>query len=111
MKIFQILMAAITAFAITSGGAYATVIVALSGQAVSQLALNMCIGLGIIAAAKDVRSMMALPPLSNGNYDALTRFMQMTGKPGGPMIDPRLFRTAELEDGWKKAEPVDPPKP
>ncbi len=76
MKIFQILMAAITAFAITSGGAYATVIVALSGQAVSQLALNMCIGLGIIA-----------------------------------MIDPRLFRTAELEDGWKKAEPVDPPKP
>lgn len=75
MKIFQILLSALTTFVIVGFGSFVAVLVGLAGAPMSKNAFWVCVGTGAVAAAKDIRSTMALPPLSNGNYDAIKRFM------------------------------------
>lgn len=75
MKVFTILLSALTTFVIIGGGSLGAVLVALAGRPISDAAIWVCVITGLTAAAKDVRSTMALPPLSNGNYDAIKRFM------------------------------------
>lgn len=77
MKIFTILMSAATTFLIVGGGCYNVVLVALAGQPMNAIAFRLCIALGIVAAAKDIRATMDLPPLSNGNYDAIKELLAM----------------------------------
>lgn len=79
MKVFQILISSITTFFIVGGGAMGAVLVALSGQRISPTAIAVCVLTGLVAAMKDIRSTMSLPPLSNGNYEAIGRFMRATG--------------------------------
>ena len=62
----QIALSAFTAFAIVSGG---SLVVVISSQPTGTDALNktswiLSIVLGVVAAAKDVRSLLQLPPVS-----------------------------------------------
>ena len=78
MKAFQIIISAITTFFIVGGGSMGAVLVALAGQPLNRSAIAVCILTGLVAAMKDVRSTMALPPLSNGNYEAIAQMVRTT---------------------------------
>lgn len=76
MKLFTIIISAITTFIIIGCGSLGAVLVALEGKPLSTTAVAVCIITGMVAAMKDIRSTMSLPPLSNGNYAAIAQFMR-----------------------------------
>lgn len=67
----QIILSAITAFVIGAGGAI--VVVAGSGNDLNKTAWILSCVLGGITAAKDVRSLLKMPPVETGNTAMLAR--------------------------------------
>lgn len=74
MKWFQILIGFFTTFMIISGGAAGVIMGA--GNEITKKAIIPCCVLGLVAACKEVRSMLSLPPLSNGNYAAIAQLVK-----------------------------------
>ncbi len=79
MKIFQIIISALTVFITVSGGAFLAVAAALGGQTINPLAYKIIFVTGLLATMKDIRATMSLPPLSNGNYAAISQLMKQKG--------------------------------
>lgn len=78
MKVLQIIAGFFTTFVIITGGAGCAILYA--GYKLNHDAIVACCGLGAIAACKELRSMLSLPPLSNGNYNAIAQFMKETNQ-------------------------------
>lgn len=76
-KLVQILCSAFTAFAITAGGSL-LVLLASNGKAALNATAWIISGVvGIVAAAKDVRNLLQLPPVS-GNGSPLVSTETLT---------------------------------
>ncbi len=73
MKSFQIILGFLTTFVIIGGGAFGVVVG--SGNELNAKSVWLSVLLGLVAAAKEVRAMVALPPLSNGNYEAIKQLV------------------------------------
>ena len=67
----EIVISAATAFVIAFGGAIG--VVAGSGNAINSRAWGLAAVVGAVVAAKDVRSLMKLPPVQPGNTEILTK--------------------------------------
>ncbi len=78
MKWFTVVISSITVFITVAGGALAAVMVATEGDKPRMMALYLCAITGLIAAMKDVRATLNLPPLSNGNYNAIAQMVRTT---------------------------------
>ena len=76
MKAFQIIIDFITSFIIAAGGAYSVALVVAKGTPLSGEAIALVVATGLITAAKGTRALIALPPLSNGNYDAIAELVK-----------------------------------
>lgn len=76
MKAFQIIIDFITSFVITAGGSMFVALSASEGRPLSNTAILLVVGTGLVAAAKGTRALVSLPPLSNGNYDTLTTLLK-----------------------------------
>lgn len=81
MKPYSVVVSAITAFCIVGGGALGAVLVALEGNPLKEKAIIICVITGLVAAMKDIRATLSLPPLSNGNYDAIAQLVKSQPKP------------------------------
>lgn len=77
MKVWKIVVSAVTTFLIMGGGAFLAVVVALGGRPLTVPTVVAPVLLGLIAAAKDTRSLLSLPPLENGNAEMLKQLMQV----------------------------------
>lgn len=64
MKWVTLIISGLTAFAIGAGGAMGAVFVATKGVMPHKEAWCVIIGTGIVAAAKDTRSLLQLPPVN-----------------------------------------------
>lgn len=80
MRPFFIVISALTAFLIVGGGAFVAVLVALGGDPLRPAATWVCVVTGLIAAGKDIRATMSMPPLSNGNYQVIADMIRATRK-------------------------------
>lgn len=60
-----IIVSAVTAFIISGGGAIG--VVAASGNVINKTVWTLAVIVGLISAAKDVRSQMSLPPAAEGD--------------------------------------------
>lgn len=71
----SIILSAFTAFVITAGGSTGIAFIATSGAMPSKAVWVSTISLGLVAAAKDIRAQLKLPPLSTGtgNTDIITK--------------------------------------
>lgn len=88
MKGLQILIGFFTTFVIITGGSAGVIMGA--GHELNHKAIIPCCILGLVAAAKEVRSMLQLPPLSNGNYTAIAQLMKDSNARKGDS-DPQAF--------------------
>lgn len=88
MRPIFIIVSALTAFLIVGGGAFVAVLVAIGGDPLRPAATWVCIATGLIAAGKDIRATMSMPPLSNGNYQAIADMIRATKKGLPPDHDP-----------------------
>lgn len=84
MRIWQIIISAVTTFVIIGGGAMGVALIAAEGKPLSKTAITAALLTGLIAAAKELRSMMALPPLTNGSSDSLNRLLKTPPLVQGP---------------------------
>lgn len=75
MRIWRLLVSATTTFVITGGGALVVALISSGGKMPNTVAIIASVLTGLMAAAKDTRSLMALPPVSNGNADALNKLL------------------------------------
>lgn len=75
MNIWRIIISAGTTFIIIGAGAMGVAIVASDGKPLSKTAITAALLTGVVAGAKEVRSMMALPPLTNGSSESLNRLL------------------------------------
>jgi hypothetical protein len=80
MRIYQIIVDALTAFVITAGGSLLVGFVSSDGRQVSATVWIISAVTGAIAAAKSTRNMLQLPPLNNGNYAAIAELMRAQPK-------------------------------
>lgn len=71
MRLLEILLSAFTAFCITGGGAVGVALVA-SGNKMNREAWILAAAAGLVSAAKDIRSLLRLPPV-NGNTEYITK--------------------------------------
>lgn len=79
----QIVISAITAGFISAGGS--VIVVSVSGYAVTNKVLGIAAIIGVVQAAKDVRSMMHMPGVSDGgNNGAILSAVDKSSKPGDP---------------------------
>ena len=69
--IIQYVLSAITAFIIAGGGSLMTVLI--SGYAINDKTWLAAIVLGLMAASKDIRSLMRMPPVPNGDTTFLNK--------------------------------------
>ncbi len=76
MKTFQIILNAITTFFIIGCGAVVVAFTASGGSVPNTASLIVCVLTGLAAAAKETRSFIGLPPLSNGNYQAIAQLVK-----------------------------------
>lgn len=60
----SIILSAITAFIIAAGGSLTVALVATKGVALDGNTWALAIGVGLVSAAKDVRSLLKLPPVT-----------------------------------------------
>ena len=63
--IIQYVLSAITAFIIAGGGSLMTVLI--SGYAINDKTWLAAVVLGLMAASKDIRSLMRMPPVPTGD--------------------------------------------
>ena len=82
MKTFQLVIAFLTTFVIVTGGAVLVIIT--SGNSLNSKAIIPCAVLGVVLTAKELRSLLQLPPLSNGNYAAIKQLLDSQPKPPEP---------------------------
>ena len=69
MNTITIIISAITAFVITAGGALAIAFLAVHGAMPDLPVWISAVVLGFVAAAKDTRSLLKLPPVNNQNQN------------------------------------------
>lgn len=69
MKALDLILGFLTAFIITGGGVVGGVL--FSGYQPNSSTWLAAVVAGAVMGAKDIRSSMKLPPLSNGNMEAL----------------------------------------
>ena len=84
MKIWRIVISAGTTFVIIGGGAMGVALISAEGRPISKTAITAALLTGLIASAKELRSMMALPPLTNGSSDSLNRLLSNPPLVQGP---------------------------
>jgi len=76
-------MSALTVFITVFAGCMLTALAAGGGSAPNKAAWTVSLLTALLATMKDIRATMSLPPLSNGNYEAIKNFMQgQTPAPG-----------------------------
>lgn len=70
----SIILSALTAFIIAAGGSLTVALVATKGAALDGNTWALAIAVGLISAAKDVRSLLKLPPVPDpGNTDRINK--------------------------------------
>lgn len=84
MRVWRILISASTTFVITGGGAFVVALITSGGKMPGTAAMIASVLTGLMAAAKDTRSLMALPPVTNGNADALNKLLSTPPPNQGP---------------------------
>lgn len=80
MKTFQIILNFVTTFLIIGAGAFSVAVAAAAGQMPNAMSLGLVFLTAAAAAAKETRSFMGLPPLSNGNYTAIAQLLRDSNK-------------------------------
>lgn len=81
MRALMVFLSAFTAFAITAGGCLTTAILALRGMPTYDVWLMSGV-VGLVSAAKDMRSLLQLPPLDAPASVTLTK-TETISKTGG----------------------------
>lgn len=80
MKTFQVIWNFVSTFFIIGGAAFGVAMAESGGKMPNAAAWALVIITATVAAMKETRSFIGLPPLSNGNYDALKQFVETTNK-------------------------------
>jgi hypothetical protein len=91
-KTITVIVSAITAFVIAAGGA--VVVVVGSGNTLNRSAMVMAVGLGLVSAAKDTRSLLSLPPVSEAGRGLMERALLV---PEAPVIQQQNGGDAEKD--------------
>lgn len=97
MRVWRIIISAGTTFVIIGCGSLGVALISSEGRPLSKTAIAASLLTAAVAAAKDVRSLLCLPPLTNGSADALNALLK-----NDPLL--QAVQKARVENGKDKNE-------